>query len=179
MSTNLSRFYAVTALIVLAALSRVLPHPFNFTPIGAMALFGGAYLDKKYLAFVIPTASMLLSDWVIGNPSIPTYLSFILMVAFGVLYLKKVTFGRVVVGSLVSSIGFFLITNFFVWYGSTMYPQSWEGLVACYVAGLAFYQPTFFGNLFFNTVMGDLFYCGALFGGYYLIQKYIWKPSMA
>lgn len=179
MSTNLSRLYAVAALIFLAAFSRILPHPYNFTPIGAMALFGAAYLDKKYLAFIIPTASMLLSDWVIGSPSTPTYVSFLLIVAFGILFLKKVTLGRVVVASLISSVGFFLITNFFVWYGSSLYPQSLAGLMACFAAGLAFYQPIFFGNLFFNTVMGDLFYCGALFGGYYLIQRYIWKPSMA
>lgn len=60
-----------------------------------------------------------------------------------------------------------------------MYPQNWQGLVTCYVAGLAFYQPTLFGNLFFNTVMGDLFYNAVLFGSFYGIQRFAFKPTVA
>ncbi len=179
MNSAFTRFSTVAVLIILAALSRVLPHPFNFTPIGAIALFGAANFNRKTFAFVIPVAAMLCSDALIGTPSLPTYVSFLLIAAFGLFFLKKITFGRVVVASLVASISFFLITNFFVWYGSTVYPQSWQGLVTCYAAGLVFYQPTFFGNLFLNTVMGDLFYNTVLFGSFYGIQRFAFKPSVA
>lgn len=179
MNSDLTRFSTVAVLIFLAALSRVLPHPFNFTPIGAIALFGAAHFSRKFFAFMIPVVAMLLSDAFIGKPSLPTYISFTLISIFGILFLNKATFGRVVVASLVASISFFLITNFFVWYGGTMYPQNWQGLVTCYVAGLAFYQPTLFGNLFFNTVMGDLFYNAVLFGSFYGIQRFAFKPTVA
>ncbi|WP_028525730.1 DUF6580 family putative transport protein [Runella limosa] len=179
MNSVFTRFSTVAVLIFLATLSRILPHPFNFTPIGAIALFGAAQFSRKVYAFMIPMVAMLLSDVLIGSPSLPTYVSFVLISAFGLFFLKKVTFGRVVVASLVASISFFLITNFFVWFQSSMYPQTWAGLVACYTAGLAFYQQTFWGNLFLNTVMGDFFYNAVLFGSYYGIQRLTFKPSMA
>ncbi len=179
MNLGFSRFSTVAILILVAALSRVVPHPFNFTPIGAIALFGAAQFKRKSFAFMIPAAAMLLSDALIGNPSLPTYLSFALISVFGLVYLKKVTASRLFVASLVASIAFFLITNFFVWFGGTMYPQTWQGLVGCYTAGLAFYQQTLFGNLFLNTVMGDLFYNTLLFGTYYSIEKIAFKPTVA
>lgn len=112
MNSDLTRFSTVAVLIFLAALSRVLPHPFNFTPIGAIALFGAAHFSRKFFAFMIPVVAMLLSDAFIGKPSLPTYISFTLISIFGILFLNKATFGRVVVASLVASISFFLITNF-------------------------------------------------------------------
>ncbi|WP_428660884.1 DUF6580 family putative transport protein [Runella sp.] len=179
MNLGLSRFSTVVILILVAALSRVVPHPFNFTPIGAIALFGAAQFNRKAFAFMIPAAAMLLSDALLGNPSLPTYLSFALITVFGLIYLKKVTVSRLFVASLVASVSFFLITNFFVWFGGAMYPQTWQGLVVCYTAGLAFYQQTLFGNLFLNTVMGDLFYTTLLFGAYYWIHKNAFKPTVA
>ncbi|MDF7822152.1 hypothetical protein P1X15_31350 [Runella sp. MFBS21] len=179
MNSGLSRFTTVAMLILLAAVSRVAPHPFNFTPIGAMALFGSAYFNRKSLAFMIPMLAMLLSDAIIGNPSLPSYVSFALITVLGFVLLKKVTPTRIVTASLLASTLFFLVTNFFVWYNGTFYSQNWQGLIACYVAGLAFYQSTFFGNLFFNTIMGDLFYCGILFGSFYFIQRFAFKPSVA
>jgi hypothetical protein len=179
MNSVFTRFSTVAVLILLATISRILPHPFNFTPIGAIALFGAAQFNRKVFAFMIPMVSMLLSDLFIGAPSLPTYVSFVLIATFGIFFLKKFTFGRIIVASLIASISFFLITNFFVWFQSSMYPQSWAGLIACYTAGLAFYQQTFWGNLFLNTVMGDFFYCSVLFGSYYGIQRLTFKPSMA
>ncbi|AEI50886.1 hypothetical protein Runsl_4566 [Runella slithyformis DSM 19594] len=179
MNLGLSRFSTVVILIIVAALSRVVPHPFNFTPIGAMALFGAAQFNRKIFAFMIPVVAMLLSDALIGNPSFPTYFSFALIAGFGVVYLKKLNAGRLLTASIAASVVFFIITNFFVWFGGTMYPQTWQGLIGCYTAGLAFYQQTFFGNLFLNTVMGDLFYNTLLFGAYYSIEKIAFKPTVA
>ena len=179
MNSGLSRFSTVVILILVAALSRVVPHPFNFTPIGAIAMFGAAQFNRKAFAVMIPAAAMLLSDALIGNPSLPTYLSFALITVFGCVYLKKITVSRLFIASLAASVSFFLITNFFVWFGGTMYPPTAQGLIACYVAGLAFYQQTFFGNLFLNSIMGDLFYTSVLFGSFYWIQKIAFKPTVA
>ncbi|WP_373513076.1 DUF6580 family putative transport protein [Persicitalea sp.] len=182
MKINNLRFVTLALLVITAALTRLLPHPFNFTPIGAIALFGGAYFSKKYLAFLIPLAAMLLSDAIIGFHSSmwAVYFSFVLIVAIGMGALQKVTALRVLGSAVISSILFFLITNFAVWYGSAgFYPQTLPGLGACYLAGLQFYQQDFFGNLFFNTVMGDIFFSGLLFGSFELIKSRVPSLRMA
>ena len=174
MKNNNARLLALTGLVLAAALTRLLPHPFNFTPIGAIALFGGAYFSRKYLAFLIPLAAMLLSDALIGfhGTMWAVYLSFVLIVGIGMGALQKVTLGRVAGSAVVSSVLFFLITNFAVWYTSAgFYPPTLAGLGACYLAGLQFYQQDFFGNLFFNTVMGDLFFSGLLFGSFEYLKS--------
>jgi hypothetical protein len=169
------KLLVVTSLIVSVALSRVLPHPPNFTPIAAIALFGAARFERKWLAFIVPALSMFISDAIIGFHSQMwvIYGTFALITLLGMVFLKNVTFSKVIVLSLVSSVLFFATTNFVVWYGSAFYPQTWQGLVSCYVAGLAFYQTNLFGNFFFNTVLGDLFFCGLLFGAYSLLQNLI------
>ena len=179
MNSQLSKFGTLAGLILLVAFSRVLPHPPHFTPIGALALFGAAYFNRKSLAFVVPMSAMFLSDLVLGNPSSVAYICFILITIFGIYFLQKISIQRIILASLIASISFFLITNCVAWYGSSLYPQNFQGLLASYVAGLAFYQPAPFGNFFLNTVMGDLFFCGVLFGSYHLIQKYILKPAVA
>ncbi len=175
------RFVTLVSIVLAAALTRLLPHPFNFTPIGAMALFGGAYFSRKILAFAVPLAAMLLSDLVIGfhGSMVAVYGSFILIVAIGMGLLQKITPLRVMGGAVLSSVLFFLITNFAVWYGASFYPQNLAGLGACYLAGLQFYQQDFFGNLFLNTVMGDLFFSGLLFGAYELFNRKVLMPQAA
>ncbi len=176
MKINTIRVATLASIVLIAALTRLLPHPSNFTPIGAIALFGGAYFSKKYLAFLLPLAAMLVSDALLGFHSSmwAVYLSFVLIVGIGMGALQKVTAGRVIGSALASSVLFFLITNFAVWYGSTeFYPPTLAGLGACYLAGLQFYQQDFFGNLFFNTVMGDLFFSGMLFGSFELLKNRI------
>lgn len=172
------RFGIIVLVIVLAALSRLLPHPYNFTPIGAMGLFGAAHFSKRYLAFVVPFAAMWLSDLFLNNVvyakmypeyytgfqwlgSAPVYLSFALIITLGFILLRKVKVINVLVASLSASVLFFLITNFAVWIGSPMYPQNTVGLLACYAAGLPFFG---------NTLLGDLFYSGVLFGAFELIK---------
>lgn len=168
------RTVTLASIILAAALTRLLPHPFNFTPIGAIALFGGAQFARKYLAFLVPLAAMLVSDFLLGfhGTMWAVYLAFALTVGIGMGFLQKITLGRIFGSALLSSVLFFLITNFAVWYGSAgFYPQTLAGLGACYIAGLQFYQQEIFGNLFLNTVMGDLFFSGVLFGAYELVKK--------
>ncbi|MCI0705924.1 MAG: hypothetical protein L0Y80_00380 [Ignavibacteriae bacterium] len=147
-----------SGLILAAALSRLIPHPFNFTPIAAMALSSAVYLDKKY-AFIIPLAAMLVSDAILGFHSgmIWVYGCFALIALMG-LWLRSHKKPLFVAGAaLTSSVLFFVVTNFAVWFmgSGALYPKTWEGLVACYVAAIPFFQ---------NTVAGDLLYTGALFG---------------
>lgn len=164
------RTVSLISLVLLTALSRLLPHLPNFTPIAAIALFGAAAFRHKWQGLLIPAAAMLLSDRIIGFHGTmgAVYGSFALTWLIGLVLLQKPTAVRVATASLLSSGLFFLITNFAVWYGSTFYPQTAQGLVSCYAAGLAFYNGQSF---FLNGVLGDLFFSTVLFGGYALLQR--------
>ena len=120
-----SRFIVVFSIILAAALLRLMPHWPNFTPIAAMALFAGTYVDRKRFAFAIPIAAMLLSDLVIGLHSImpAVYISFAITVLIGMHLRNKVGVGMVVFASLSSSVIFFLITNFAAWQASPIWPR--------------------------------------------------------
>jgi hypothetical protein len=150
-------FLLAVLLIVFAALSRFVPHPDNFTPIAAMALFGGVYFGRRY-ALIIPLAAMVVSDYFIGfHNTIPyVYGSFILAGLIGIWLQKHKSVGWIVGGTLTSSVLFFVVTNFGVWVTGG-YPQSFGGLVECYVAAIPFFR---------NTVLGDLVYVAVLFGLY-------------
>ena len=159
-----ARILALLAAILTAAALRLIPHPPNFTPIGAMALFSGAYLGRKGLAFVAPLAAMLLSDAILGfHSGMPfVYASVALIVLIGSLVASRITALTVVGAALASSVLFFIVTNFGTWLVSGMYPLTGAGLAACYVAAIPFFQ---------NTAVGDLFYCAVLFGGFALLER--------
>jgi hypothetical protein len=145
-------------LILSAAVSRLLPHPDNFTPIMAIALAGGVYLDKRF-ALIIPLAALFLSDIFIGfhNTIIFVYGSFVFIGFIG-LWLKSHKKPLPIIGSaLLSSTLFFIITNFGVWLTGSgwFYPKTWQGLIECYTLALPFFR---------NTITGDLVYTGVLFG---------------
>ena len=168
------RLITLTAIILTAALFRLVPHWPNVTPIAALALFGAATFERKWLGLVAPLGAMLLSDALIGfhGSMGAVYVSFGLTWLLGVWALPerrsgKLTVGRIAATSITASVLFFLITNFAVWYGDSFYPQTLSGLITCYVAGLAFYNGTSF---FLNGLAGDLFFSALLFGGYYLLQ---------
>ncbi|MBI5661285.1 MAG: hypothetical protein HZC46_03960 [Ignavibacterium album] len=150
-------FLVVTLMVFAAAFVRLIPHPPNFAPIAAIALFGGAYFNKKSLAFAVPLSAMFLTDAIIGFHSGMwiVYLSFALIVVIGMLMLKKVNVKNVVLASVTASISFFIITNFGVWAFGTMYPKNIAGLIECYIAAIPFIQ---------NTLIGDLFFSGIMFG---------------
>lgn len=151
------RFLIISLMILAAAFVRLIPHPPNFAPIAAMALFSGAYFNKKSFAFAVPLAAMFLTDAIIGFHSSMwiVYLSFALIVVIGMFMLKKISIKNVIVASVTASISFFLITNFGVWAFGTMYPKNIAGLIECYIAAIPFIQ---------NTLLGDLFYSGIMFG---------------
>ena len=137
--------------VIAAALIRLVPHAPNFAPIGAMALFGGTYLNKK-AAFFLPLGAMLFSDFFIGFDSITSrltvYGSFAMIVLIGFWLRKERSVGKVILASLVASILFFIITNFGVWMAGSLYPKTLEGLVVCYTAAIPFFRNTMAGDLF-------------------------------
>jgi len=159
MNTNNSRIVALLFAILLAATLRLVPHPPNFTPIGAMALFSGAYLGRRGMAFAAPLGAMVLSDVVLGFYSgfWITYVAVALIVVVGWLTLTRVSVLRVGGAAIASSVLFFVVSNFGTWASSGMYPHTFAGLSACYVAAIPFFR---------NTIAGDLFYATLLFGGF-------------
>jgi len=167
------RFIVVVSVVIIAALLRLLPHWPNFTPIAAMALFAGTYFDKKQYAFVIPFASMFLSDIFLGlHSNMPAvYLSFAITVLIGVYIRRNVNVGSVLLASLTSSVIFFLITNFSSWLASPFYPQTFAGLVECYIAGLLFFRDQANGLSFFlNDILGTTFFSALFYGAFYLAE---------
>lgn len=153
------RFLILTALIVAAAIVRLLPHPPNFAPIAAMALFGGAYFNKKVFAFAIPLAALFLTDLFLGfhNTMWAVYLSFIIIVGLGMVMLKKKSVIKIILASVSASVLFFIVTNFAFWATDTLYPTTAAGLAACYTAAIPFFHNTLIGDLFFTGVMFGLF----------------------
>jgi hypothetical protein len=165
------RIVFVISIIIVAACMRLLPHWPNFTPIAAIALFGGTKLNKKWLAFLVPLAAMFISDLIIGfhHYIVAVYLCFALTVSVGIYISKNAKIPKTIFASLLSSVLFYLITNFAVWLGSPFYSQDFNGLMLCYTAGLPFMSNGSLGISFFlNGLLGDLFYNTIFFGAFYL-----------
>lgn len=160
------RFYSITALIVIAAMTRLFPHPPNFTAIGAMALFGGAMISDKRLAYLIPIAAMYLSDLFLpggGVQELAVLLCMIIATTLGILISKKPSILNVAGASLGSSVIFYLITNLPFWYGSLgLYTNDLNGVIQSYTAALPFFQ---------YTILGDLSYSAAIFGVFLFAEK--------
>jgi hypothetical protein len=168
MSANRTRLLALLSAIVAAAALRLVPHPPNLSPIDAMALFGGAYLGRRWLALIAPLGALLLSDAVLGfYPGMEfQYVSVALIVLLGSLALSRVTVLRLGTAAVAGSVLFFAVTNFGTWLTSGMYAHSLAGLGACYVAAIPFFR---------NTLAGDLFYAALLFGGFALAEHMLPK----
>jgi hypothetical protein len=166
MTANNARLAAILSAILVAAALRLVPHPPNFTPIGAMALFGGAYFGRRSLAFAAPLGALLLSDAILGfHAGMPfVYGSVALVVLLGWAVAKRMTALTIAGAAVASSVLFFAVTNFGTWLTSGMYPQTLSGLAACYVAAIPFFQ---------NTLAGDLLFSALLFGGFALLERLV------
>jgi len=157
------RFLVLAGMILFAGFTRLIPHPPNFTAVGAMALFGGAYFNKKSLAFAVPIIAMFLTDLILGlhQGMYSVYLSFILIVMIGIQLKDRIKLGNVLLASVCASVLFFVITNFAQWLSFPLYSKSIAGLVECYVAAIPFFG---------YTILGDLFFVGVMFGSYELAK---------
>lgn len=149
-------------LIILGIVGRLLPHPPNFAPVMALGLFAGCYLGWRRGA-IVALAAMLISNAIIGFYSWPIMLSVYGSMAAGGLIggwlSRNNSLQRIASGALAASLLFYLVTNFAVWAAGTMYPKTIEGLVACYVAAIPFFQ---------NSLLADLSYTAVFFGSYEL-----------
>ncbi len=153
------RFLFLCAMIAAAAFTRFIPHLPNFTAVGAMALFGGAYFTNKKLAFAVPLIAMFLTDLFLGFHStiLSVYFAFALMVVIGMTMIQKKKVSNIVLASLTAAVLFFVITNFAFWMTDVMYPMTASGLAACYTAAIPFFGYNLAGNLFYSGVMFGLF----------------------
>ena len=142
---KINKTYFVIGIIIVAILSRLIPHPPNFTPVTAVALFSIINFKNKYIAVLIPIICLFLSDLILGISLINlfVYFSFILISGIGYL-LGKINIKSV----LLSSFVFFLFTNFGVWLIG--YPKTLEGLITCYIAAIPFFGWTIAGDLFYS-----------------------------
>ncbi len=166
------RSITLSAIIVLAALSRLLPHAPNVTPIAAMALFGGVYLRDLKVAFLVPIAAMIFSDLVLGLTVYGTavllksqpvvYLCILMTVAIGRLIREKAFVLRIALAIFASAVMFYLVTNFAVWAFDGLYPKTWRGLITCYTAAIPFFR---------NSLIGDLAFAAVLFGGFAALER--------
>lgn len=162
------RSLIIVFMILAAAVLRIAPHPWNFTPVGAMALFSGATLRDRRLAFFFPLLALLVGDLFIGFYKLAVLLSvygsFVANVAIGRLLQDNRTVVRIGGATFLGSLQFFIVTNFAVWAFLGSFPRTATGLAACYAAGLP---------LFWNTLGGDAFYVALLFGGFALADRFI------
>ncbi len=152
-------------IIGIAVVLRLIPHPANVAPIAAMALFGGAYLDKRY-AILVPLVAMVISDIFLGfhDTILFVYGSFLITGFIGVWLKKHKSITNILFASLVSSLLFFLITNFGVWLVGNIYPKTITGLLECFLAAIPFFK---------NTILGDFIYTSLFFGGYEVVLRWV------
>jgi hypothetical protein len=158
-SNKLNRLLVLTGMILIAAFTRLIPHPPNFTAVAAMALFGGVYFERKSLAFAVPLIAMFLSDMIIGlHPGMyAVYLSFILIVMIGMSLRNRMKIRNILLASVSASVLFFIITNFAQWLSYPLYTKDAAGLITCYIAAIPFFHYTLLGDLFFTIAMFGLF----------------------
>jgi hypothetical protein len=169
-STKSPRFLAAVLLIFASAALRLMPHAPNVTPIAAMALFGGATLQRKEWGLLLPLFALFLSDCLIGfhDQMLAVYSATALTAVSG-FWLRspvdspsKNRWLKIIPASLFASLAFYFITNSSVWLTTSMYAKTSAGYIECLVAGIPFLG---------NSLCGDLFFAGAFFGVWALMQK--------
>lgn len=161
---NKNRFIVLTGMVLTATTARLIPHPPDFSPIAALALFGGASFASKRTALLVPLIGLFLSDLVIGFYAVTPviYGSFALITCLGFWVRKRQSPLRVAAAAVAGAVLFFAVTNFGVWAFEALYPKNFTGLIDCYVAAIPFFR---------NTLASDLLYSALLFGGLALAEK--------
>ena len=151
----MNRFAVLTAMILAGTAARLIPHPPHFSPIAALALFGGATFASRRSAFIVPLGAMLLSDLVLGFSIITPVVfgSFALITCLGFWLRRRRTVWRLAGASIAAAVLFFAVTNFGVWALDGYYPRTLPGLAECYTAAIPFFRNTLWSNLFYSAVM--------------------------
>jgi hypothetical protein len=165
-ATLLLRGAVIVSLIVLSAMLRILPHPWNFTPVGAIALFSGAMFRNRCIAFLLPLVSLFAGDVFVGfhKLMLVVYTGFAVSVAIGRGLAENRSVTRIGGAVLLGALQFFVVTNFAMWAVGGFYPKTTAGLASCMVAGIPY---------FWNTLAGDVLYACVSFGGFALAEKMV------
>jgi len=169
----MKKYLPAFVLITLGIAARFLPHPANFAPIGAIAIFSGLYLPRKW-AIVLPLAAMFFSDLFIGFYNLPimfsVYGSLAMMGVIGLWIRKNKKLSTVLGGTILGSVIFYLLTNGAVWAFGSLYPPTAAGLLQSYYMAIPFFR---------NSLLGDLFYTGVLVGAYEASLVWLFKVKQA
>jgi hypothetical protein len=181
MTTKNHRLLFIGILILAAAFTRLIPHPANFTALGAMALLSGARIREGAFSLLIPFGALLLSDIFLGfhGTMWGVYLGFAAAWLLGRTLVHSGGVFRIASATVAGSIAFFLLSNFAVWAQGLMYPMTFGGLLTCYAAGLPFYSQDIFGSFALNSLMGDLFFNALLFGALALYERFYMRVATA
>jgi hypothetical protein len=154
------RFWLALSIVVAGVVLRVVPHPWNFAPIGAIALFGGARFERRSFAIVVPLLTMFIGDSIIGFHSMMPviYATYALIAVIG-MFLRDRRASIPAVGgcALLSATIFYIVTNFAVWATGTMYAKTAAGLIACYIAAIPFFGNTLASDLIFSALFFGIF----------------------
>ena len=156
--------WILIALVFVAALSRLIPHPDNFTPLTVLSLLGVSYFKKASQSFIFPVFALFLSDCILGfYPYMwAVYAAFVMISFGGFFFVKKLTYIQKISFVIPASVFFFLFTNTAFFFQSNLYPKTSAGFVACLVAGIPFFR---------NALLGDLFYGVLFFGAAELVVR--------
>lgn len=185
---TLTEILLVAGLILLVGLGRLISNElqlWNFTAVGASALFGGIVLKDKRLAYTVPLLTLFLTDLFFdlftsidgfyGPEMIFVYGGFLLITWLGT-HVKKPNALKVFLAAIGSGVLFFLVSNFGTWAFRDMYPHTFSGLLTCYATAIPFFRNDLFGSFFLNTILGSVFYTTLLFGLYAVVKQVVLKP---
>ncbi len=188
---TLSRALLIAGLIFITFICRLLTNRmgiYNFTAMGAGALFAGVVLKEKKYAYAVPLIALFLSDLFFelfteikgfyGGEMTFVYLAFVLTTFIGT-RIRKANAGNILLASIGSGVLFFLLSNLGTFLFRDLYPHTFSGLISCYAAAIPFFRNDFFGNFFLNTIMGNIFYSGLLFGAYALLKPVFFREHAA
>lgn len=182
-----NKFWIILAVIVSCGVFRLLPHASNITPIGAMALVGGMYFRNRLVGLILPILTLYVGDLILNNTIYATsgagftwfsdymlyvYGAFILTGVFGRYLTQKSSMTKIVGGTLIASVLFFLITNIGTWASTTLYPDTITGMGSALLAGLPFFRNTMLGNAIFIPLFVAFF-------EYYIEGKSLFNKDLA
>lgn len=159
----------IVGTIILLGISRLLPHPYNFTPLGGMAILGAAYFQSTIWKYVVPMVAFYLSDLLVSNVlyasfyadqgfvwfsshMIWTYGATITIVLFSSLILRRKSFKNILGASLLGAVLFFVISNFGSWIADPIYPKSIGGLTTAFIAGIPFFPATLASTVLYASL---------------------------
>ena len=158
LNKNLKNYLLPICLILVLSFSRLIPHPWNFTPILAVGIFSGFYFKNFILSLFIVVLSMFIGDLFLGFHStmVFTYISLALAVVIG-LFIKHFKFTEILFSGLASSVCFFIITNFGAWSTLEMYEKNFTGLLQSYVLAIPFFHNTLISTFLYLIILKLIF----------------------